>query len=476
MKEKVLKLIDAKRAEEKRLNEALINSDIKEERAELGKTLLSVKNELEELERILYEMDEPKKSDKKDDQVIVEVDDDIAGRSGFNMVATTRSNGVVNDSRGKSEAVEKRANEFKKTNRMSINNEEARSVLVSSGQIATPTKVDGIRDMFNTVSSIVDLVKVVDASGMGAYKVAYQISDMIADEQNPEGEAYNSSDPTFGYVEIKPTTYAVISSISKQVRKQTPLQYEAKVRDSALYALRTKAAALITNAILSSSLTQSLAINTGYSDQVLRKIAFNYGGDVSIIGEAVLFLNKADLISLGDLRATNGVAIYEITPDTANPNTGIIKDGGLSVKYCLNNNLSVGTMLYGQPICCELALFSNYDVSVSEDYMFNTGMLAIRGDVELGADVTKNNGFIKVTITPPAYYTLTYDANGGSGTMAEDISDANGHVEIAENTFTKEGFTFSAWNTAAEGTGTSYDPGDIIDINSNTTLYAQWTS
>ena len=168
MKEKVLKLIDAKRAEEKRLNEALINSDIKEERAELGKTLLSVKNELEELERILYELDEPKKSDKTNDQVIIEVDDDIAGRSGFNMVATTRSNGVVNDIRSKSEAVEKRANEFKKTNRMSINNEETRSVLVSSGQIATPTQVDGIRDMFNTVSSIVDLVQVVDASGMGA--------------------------------------------------------------------------------------------------------------------------------------------------------------------------------------------------------------------------------------------------------------------------------------------------------------------
>jgi uncharacterized repeat protein (TIGR02543 family) len=108
--------------------------------------------------------------------------------------------------------------------------------------------------------------------------------------------------------------------------------------------------------------------------------------------------------------------------------------------------------------------------------MFNTGMLAIRGDVELGADVTKKNGFIKITITPPAYYTLTYDANGGSGTMAEDISDANGHVEIAENTFTKEGFTFSAWNTAADGSGTSYAPGDIIDINSNTKLFAQWTS
>ena len=46
MKEKIRKIIEAKRAEEQRLNEALISSDVKEERAEVGKTLLSVRNEI----------------------------------------------------------------------------------------------------------------------------------------------------------------------------------------------------------------------------------------------------------------------------------------------------------------------------------------------------------------------------------------------------------------------------------------------
>ena len=55
-------------------------------------------------------------------------------------------------------------------------------------------------------------------------------------------------------------------------------------------------------------------------------------------------------------------------------------------------------MLYGQPQKCELDLFSPYEIEVSNDFKFNQGLLAIRGDVQLGADVVANEGFIKVTI------------------------------------------------------------------------------
>lgn len=39
----------------------------------------------------------------------------------------------------------------------------------------------------------------------------------------------------------------------------------------------------------------------------------------------------------------------------------------------------------------------------------------------------------------------------------------------------KEGYTFVAWNTTTDGTGASYQPGDIITLKQDTTLYAQWT-
>lgn len=383
IKERMNKILSEKREAEKRLNEAIVAEENQEARKAQFETLKSIRNEIDEAERIIDELDEP----AKDETVDVEID----GRS-MKKVAGMEAR------KAEGEEKEARAKEFATSGKMSFTTKEARSVLVSSGKIATPTEVDPeIRNIWNTVSSIVDLVKVTDAEGMGAYKVAYQTADAQAAEQT-EGQSYNSSDPTFGFVTITPTTYAVLSSISKQVQKQTPLQYQAKVRESSLYALRKKAAALITEAIVDSDLTQALALDA-LDDKALRTIAFNYGGDDAIVGEAWLFLNKADLITIGDIRSqVTKQAAFEIIPDTANPNTGVIKDGGLSVRYCLNSALEEGTMIYGSPYNFELALFSNYEVRADESFYFDKGMLAIRGDVELGGDVTKQDGFILVTV------------------------------------------------------------------------------
>jgi len=70
-------------------------------------------------------------------------------------------------------------------------------------------------------------------------------------------------------------------------------------------------------------------------------------------------------------------------------------------------------------------------------------------------------------------YTLSYDANGGTGTM--DAQTSKTTYTIKANNFTKEGFEFTKWNTKADGTGTDYEPGDSITLTEDTTLYAQWT-
>lgn len=80
--------------------------------------------------------------------------------------------------------------------------------------------------------------------------------------------------------------------------------------------------------------------------------------------------------------------------------------------------------------------------------------------------------------TTPTTYTVTYDANGGTGTMTDTNSpySAGATVTVLDNTFTRTDYTFSKWNTAADGSGTEYDEGDTFTINANTTLYAQWTA
>lgn len=45
---------------------------------------------------------------------------------------------------------------------------------------------------------------------------------------------------------------------------------------------------------------------------------------------------------------------------------------------------------------------------------------------------------------------------------------------LLSNPFTRENYTFNGWNTAADGSGTSYADGDNITLTAGTTLYAQW--
>jgi HK97 family phage major capsid protein len=387
MKEKLEKLLAAKQEQRTNLNNALIECDSKEERAAIGDTLSKLAEEIRTVEEMLQDVDAP-----AEPAAASEDNDNDTNERGMNVMATMETR---NENTNQQQA-EARAKKLYDSGRMTIDNADARAVLVSSGKLATPTEVAGINDPVGArVSSIVDLVKVVDASGMGAYKVAYVDTDATAATQT-EGAAYNGSEPVFGFVEITPQTEAVLSYISKQARKQTPLNYEQKVNESARIALRKRAATVITTKLLASTLNKKLPSFT-LDETSLRKIALNYGGDDSIVGAAVLFINKADLITLGDVRGSDKKPVYEITPDAGNPNTGIIKDGGLSVKYCIDSNLAAGTLVYGQPHCFELAMFSDYDIMVSEDFAFDKGLLAIRGDVELGGAVTVKNGFVVAT-------------------------------------------------------------------------------
>lgn len=297
------------------------------------------------------------------------------------------------------------ADAFVKTNRMTIDADQARALTIASGQLAQPTKVDGINDIPGAkVSSIVDMVKIVNCTGMGSHKIAYVKSAGTSAEEHEEGTAIPATGlGQFDFVTITPQSVAVLDFISKQAKKQTTLQYAAKVKELAMVALRRRAAELLTFALMEdeAGMIQDISNGTKAIDaKTLRTIAMNYGGDESVIGGATLILNKADLVAFGDVRGTNEKkALYEITPD-ASGNTGVIREGGLSVRYIINSTVPAGALFYGNLQALELDLFSDYEVKVSEDFAFDKLMDTIRGDVEMGAGVTVKNGFVRFDIEP----------------------------------------------------------------------------
>lgn len=73
-----------------------------------------------------------------------------------------------------------------------------------------------------------------------------------------------------------------------------------------------------------------------------------------------------------------------------------------------------------------------------------------------------------------ATYKVTFDANGGTGEMSEQIFTEGEARALISNTFSYRGYTFDCWNTVPDGSGTSYDDQQSITVSSDMILYAQW--
>lgn len=71
-------------------------------------------------------------------------------------------------------------------------------------------------------------------------------------------------------------------------------------------------------------------------------------------------------------------------------------------------------------------------------------------------------------------HSVTFNSNSGSGSMS--AQSGSSATALTSHTFTRSGYTFAAWNTAADGSGTPYLDGASFDFSADLTLYAQWTA
>jgi uncharacterized repeat protein (TIGR02543 family) len=70
--------------------------------------------------------------------------------------------------------------------------------------------------------------------------------------------------------------------------------------------------------------------------------------------------------------------------------------------------------------------------------------------------------------------TVTFYANGGTGTMTNEI--ATGATNLTPNDYTFAGYTFNDWTTASNGSGLAYANDASYPFSSSGPLYAQWTA
>ena len=115
-----------------------------------------------------------------------------------------------------------------------------------------------------------------------------------------------------------------------------------------------------------------------------------------------------------------------------------------------------------------------YYTSSTATYNF-TGLS--HGSHTFNVRVTDNAGNVSTvskTASITVTYTISYNANGGSGAPASQTKTHGVNLTLSSTKPTKSGYTFLGWSTSSSATNASYSAGGTYSTNSNTTLYAVW--
>lgn len=108
------------------------------------------------------------------------------------------------------------------------------------------------------------------------------------------------------------------------------------------------------------------------------------------------------------------------------------------------------------------------------------GVANVVGNFYGSLDVRPFNRPIGCTIRPVLAktldYTISFNANGAEGEMADVDAKYAQTITLPTCTFTKEEEVFKGWNTEPNGTGTSYKENQVLTITEDLTLYATWRS
>jgi uncharacterized repeat protein (TIGR02543 family) len=212
-------------------------------------------------------------------------------------------------------------------------------------------------------------------------------------------------------------------------------------------------------------------------------------------GGVLTYQWKKDGVSI--LGATyDSYTVTSLTTDYAGSYTVVVtnaKNGTTATATSNNAVLTVNIATYSVTYSAPDASIGSVPTDSSSPYTFNstftllanTGSLTRTGYVFAGwqtaSDATVRLGGSSYQITTDTtfiavwtrVYQLTFDANGGSGTM----TDLDGpSVTIPSNTFTRTGYTFKEWNTSPNGTGDSVTVNITVSLTQAVKLYAIWNA
>jgi uncharacterized repeat protein (TIGR02543 family) len=202
------------------------------------------------------------------------------------------------------------------------------------------------------------------------------------------------------------------------------------------------------------------------------------GASITLPGPNTLYKTGHSFSGWSESQTGGSVLTGSYTPTTRiilfpqwTPNVYVVSfsaNGGTGAPDSATVNFTYGTT--------GLAANSTYNKGTlaKTGYSFG-GWSASAGGTAVANPYSPTTSLTLYAIWTPGTYAITFDSNSAtSGSIANLSITAGTAKALTANAFDKTGYSFNGWNSAANGTGTSYAAGASVTFYANTTLYAQW--
>ncbi len=152
-----------------------------------------------------------------------------------------------------------------------------------------------------------------------------------------------------------------------------------------------------------------------------------------------------------------------------------LKKGEVSALPTVSQQVSISAAPHNTFSSLQNCTWSSNNTSVATVSSGNVKAVGA-GNAVLTGECNAGKVSIAVTVSSgatPTTYTLTYNANGGSG--APSSQTGNGIITLSSVKPSRSGYTFLGWSTNSGASSAQYQPGASYALTSNKTLYAIWS-
>lgn len=297
-----------------------------------------------------------------------------------------------------------------------------RSDVEGTGQngILIPSHLDPVVDAipFNEVSSVLDLVDVINLPNGNEYSKAFQVSTdegaytlepTVTGTGSDDGK-YHEVGTAFDKVTIKRNKITAITYESEELEALPDADYATLIEKNVGLSLRKKLAKEIIlgdgtgNHYLGiASTSANLNPNTytnkyyGVDEDLLTNLLVDFGGEEDIEGKQVLIMNKQTIKDLAKVKGSDKKPVYDINITgntfTINGYRGVFTKHIKPYSQATDGEI---WLVYGNLGAYKVLNFGGEVIETSKEFKFDQGITAVRGKVWSGGGIAGYKAFIRV--------------------------------------------------------------------------------